>query len=47
MLLRESRDRGISPQEMAMIHAAEAMKKTHPIWPNRGKQLIEKAASER
>ncbi|MCC7466166.1 MAG: Glu/Leu/Phe/Val dehydrogenase [Saprospiraceae bacterium] len=46
-LLTESRSRGLSPQEMAMIQAGEAMKKAHPIWPNRGKQLIQKAASER
>lgn len=46
-LLTASRQRGVSPQEMAMIQASEALKKTHPIWPYRGKQLIQKAASER
>lgn len=46
-LLEESRNRNISPQEMAMIQAGEAMKKMHPIWPGRGKQLIQKAANER
>ncbi|MBL7808126.1 MAG: Glu/Leu/Phe/Val dehydrogenase [Saprospiraceae bacterium] len=46
-LLQESRRRGISPQQMAMIQAAEALTRVHPIWPNRGKQLIQKAASER
>lgn len=46
-LLTASRQRGLSPQEMAMIQAGEALTKVHPIWPNRGKQLVQKAASER